>query len=77
MSLITRLRLAITALTSSSTTASQNFGDGFDVLLTPDERAIITQDDIFIVIQTIQYDLITQAHFVLLTQDNRVIQAGY
>jgi hypothetical protein len=77
MSLITRLRLAITALDSGSRITPQNFGDGFDVLLTQDDHAIISQDDRFIVIQTLQYELMTQAGFVLTTQDDRVIQAGY
>lgn len=77
MSLITRLRLAITALDNLKLTAPQNFGDGFDVLLTQDDNAIITQDERFLVIQTLQYELLTQDGFVLTTQDGRVIQAGY
>lgn len=77
MSLITRLRLAITSLYNLKQIAPQNFGEGFDVLLTQDERAIISQDEKFIVIQTLQYELLTQDAFVLLTQDERVIQAGY
>lgn len=77
MSLITRLRLAITALYNLKQTTPQNFGEGFDVLLTQDDNAIITQDERFIVIQTLQYELMTQAGFVLTTQDDRVILAGY
>jgi hypothetical protein len=77
MSLITRLRLAITALDNLNQTTPQNFGEGFDVLLTQDDNAIITQDERFIVIQTLQYELMTQAGFVLTTQDDSVIQAGY
>lgn len=77
MSLITRLRLAITALDNLSITTPQNFGDGFDVLLTQDDSAIISQDERFIVIQTLQYDLMTQDGFVITSQDGRVIQAGY
>jgi hypothetical protein len=77
MSLITRLRLAITALDNLNQTTPQNFGEGFDVLLTQDGSAIITQDERFIVIQTLQYELMTQAGFVITTQDDRVIQVGY
>lgn len=77
MSLITRLKLAITALYNLKPSTPQNFGEGFDVLLTQDENAIIAQDERFIVIQTLQYELLTQAGFVLTTQDERVIQAGY
>jgi hypothetical protein len=77
MSLITRLKLRITTLTDKLSVTPQNFGEGFDVLLTQDEHAIITQDERFIVIQTLQYDLLTQSGFAITTQDERVIQAGY
>jgi len=77
MSLITRLKLRITALTDKLADAPQNFGEGFDVLLTQDEHAIITQNEKFIVIQTLQYDLLTQSGFAITTQDDRVIRVGY
>lgn len=77
MSLLTRLKLAITALNRFTQPTPQFQGDGFDVLLTQDEDAIITQSGIFIVRQTVQYELITQADFTLITQDGRTLQAGY
>lgn len=77
MSLLTRLRLAITALPSASAITPQNFGDGFDVLLTQDDDAIITQDNIFLVRQTVQYNLLTQDMFMIIAQDGRAIQVGF
>jgi len=77
MSLITSLRLAITALNSFIRTAPQSQGDGFDILLTQYEDAIITQSGIFIVRQTLQYDLLSQDDFTLITQDNRILQVGF
>lgn len=76
MSLLTRLRLAITAASSGSATAPQNFGDGFDVLLTQDEDAIITQSSIFLVRQTVQYNVFTQDAFMITAQDGRTLQVG-
>lgn len=77
MSLITRLKLSITALNRFIRTAPQSQGDGFDVLLTQAEDAIITQSGIFIVRQTLQYDLLTQDEFTLITQDARTLQVGF
>lgn len=77
MSLLTRLKLAITALNRFTQPAPQILGDGFDVLLTQDEDAIITQSGIFLVRQTVQYELLTQSDFTLITQDGRTLQAGY
>jgi uncharacterized protein (AIM24 family) len=76
MSLLTRLRLAITALTGGRITP-QTFGDGFDVLLTQDDDAIITQSSIFLVRQTVQYNVITQDMFMITAQDGRTIQVGF
>jgi hypothetical protein len=77
MSLVTRLKLAITALNRFIRTTPQSQGDGFDVLLTQSEDAIITQSGIFIVRQTLQYDLLSQNDFTLITQDGRIMQAGF
>jgi uncharacterized protein (AIM24 family) len=77
MSLITRLKLAISALNRFTITTPQPQGDGFDVLLTQSEDAIITQSEIFIVRQTVQYDVLTQDGFMLVTQDGRILQAGF
>jgi hypothetical protein len=77
MSLVTRLKLAITALNRFIRTTPQSQGDGFDVLLTQSEDAIITQSGIFIVRQTLQYDLLSQSDFTLITQDGRIMQAGF
>ena len=77
MSLVTRLKLAITALNRFIRTTPQSQGDGFDVLLTQSEDAIITQSSIFIVRQTLQYDLLSQSDFTLITQDGRIMQAGF
>jgi hypothetical protein len=77
MSLVTGLKLAITALNRFIRTTPQSQGDGFDVLLTQSEDAIITQSSIFIVRQTLQYDLLSQSDFTLITQDGRIMQAGF
>lgn len=77
MSLSTRLKLAITALNRFLKTTPQLQGDGFDVLLTQDEDAIITQNGIYIVRQTLQYDLSSQDDFTVVTQDGRILQAGF
>lgn len=77
MSLSTRLKLAISALNRFLITTPQPQGDGFDILLTQSEDAIITQSGIFIVRQTVQYDLLAQNEFALITQDNRILQAGF
>jgi hypothetical protein len=77
MSLVTSLKLAITALNRFIRTTPQSQGDGFDVLLTQAEDAIITQSGIFIVRQTLQYDLLSQDDFTLITQDDRIMQAGF
>jgi hypothetical protein len=77
MSLITSLKLAITALNRFLITTPQPQGDGFDVLLTQGEDAILTQSGIFIVRQTVQYELLTQDEFTLITQDNRILQVGF
>jgi hypothetical protein len=77
MSLVTGLKLAITALNRFIRTTPQLQGEGFDVLLTQDDNAIITQNSIFIVRQTLQYDLLSQNDFTLITQDGRIMQAGF
>lgn len=77
MSLITNLVLSITALNRKLRLAPQPQGEGFDVLLTQSEDAIIAQDGRFIVRQTVQYDLLTQDEFTLITQDARIIQVGF
>ena len=77
MSLITRLSLAITAINRFITAAPQLQGDGFDVLLTQDDNAIITQNSIFIVRQTLQYELLSQNDFTVVTQDGRILQVGF
>lgn len=77
MSLITSLKLAITAINRRLGVAPQPQGDGFDVLLTQSEDAIIAQDGRFIVRQTVLYELETQDGLTLLTQDDRVLVAGF
>jgi hypothetical protein len=77
MSLVNRLRLAITALPGLVVSTPQNFGDGFDVLLTQDDHAIITQDSIFLVRQTVQYNILTQDMLMLVAQDGSAIQVGF
>jgi len=77
MSLKTSLDLVITALRQQRLESPQNFGDGFDVLLTQDEDAIITQNNIYIVRQTLQYELLSQNDFTIVTQNGQVIQAGF
>ena len=77
MSLITRLKLSITAINRFLQRAPQSQGDGFDVLLTQTGDAIITQSGIFIVRQTLQYDVLTEDGFIILTQDNRTLQVGF
>jgi len=77
MSLRTRLDLSITALNRIQLELPQNEGDGFDVLLTQSEDAIITQNDIYIVRQTLQYDLLSQSGFIIVTQNEQVLRAGF
>lgn len=77
MSLITGLILSITALNRKLRTAPQPQGEGFDVLLTQDDNAIIAQDGRFIVRQTVQYELQTQDGLTLLTQDDDQIVVGF
>lgn len=77
MSLRTLLKLAITALNRTNLESPQNWGDGFDVLLTQSEDAIITQNEIYIVRQTLQYELLSQDGFTIVTQNEQVIQAGF
>jgi len=77
MSLRTRLDLSITALNRTQLELPQNEGDGFDVLLTQSEDAIITQNDIYIVRQTLQYDLLSQSGFIIVTQNEQVLRAGF
>jgi hypothetical protein len=77
MTLRAQLRLAITAVNRFIRTTPQSQGDGFDVLLTQSEDAIITQNSIFIVRQTLQYDLLSQNDFTLITQDGRIMQVGF
>ena len=77
MSLLTSLNLAITAINRRLGIAPQPQGEGFDVLLTQSEDAIIAQDGRFIVRQTLQYELQTQDGLVMLTQDDRPIVVGF
>ena len=77
MSLITSLILSITALNRKLRPAPQPQGEGFDVLLTQSDDAIIAQDGRFIVRQTLLYELQTQDGLVLLTQDDKPIVVGF
>lgn len=77
MSLLTNLVLSITAINRKLRPAPQPQGEGFDVLLTQSEDAIIAQDGRFIVRQTIQYELQTQDGLVLLTQDGEQLVVGF
>ncbi len=77
MSLLTNLVLSITAINRKLRPAPQPQGEGFDVLLTQNEDAIIAQDGRFIVRQTVQYELQTQDGLTLLTQDDRPLVVGF
>lgn len=77
MSLITGLILSITALNRKLRTSPQPQGEGFDVLLTQSDDAIIAQDGRFIVRQTVLYELQTQDGLMMLTQDDRPIVVGF
>jgi hypothetical protein len=77
MSLLTNLILSITAINRKLRASPQPQGEGFDVLLTQSDDAIIAQDGRFIVRQTVLYELQTQDGLVLLTQDNSPLVVGF
>jgi hypothetical protein len=77
MSLITNLILSITAINRKLRPAPQPQGEGFDVLLTQSDDAIIAQDGRFIVRQTVLYELETQDGLLLLTQDGKQLVVGF
>jgi len=77
MSLITGLILSITALNRKLRPAPQPQGEGFDVLLTQADDAIIAQDNRFVVIQLQLYELQTQDGLMLETQSGAPIVVGF
>lgn len=77
MSLLTSLILSITAINRKLRTSPQPQGEGFDVLLTQSDDAIIAQDGRFIVRQTVQYELQTQDGLLVETQDGRQLVVGF
>jgi hypothetical protein len=77
------MRLSTSLLVSSGATNSKSFivpqpqGTGFDLLLTQDDSAILTQDGRLLVRQTVLYELETQQGLTLLSQDGRKIIVGF
>jgi len=77
MSLLTRLRLSVSAINRVLVLAPQLQTDGFDVLLTSSGDAILTQSGIFIVRHPEQYDIILSGGITLNSQDGRTLQARF
>lgn len=70
-----RLKLAITAINKFLRVSSTS--DGFDVLLTQSDDALITQNEIFIVRQTLYGSLLSQNGLVFITQDGQALRVDY